>query len=295
MKLLILLLSFIALTATAAFAQTVSKKVPLDLAIFVKSADTAPDLEPEPEKHNPTVVKKKFSDEGSSTTEVSVDYAIESLTNGRGNWHEGSLNVIHKFSPRKVLYGTYRETSRFRARDREARVGLYQPLNRKWTIVAEASASPTHKVLPKWSAMAQIERAFPKGWIAQAGFRRTELDEAKVNISKLGLEKYWGLNRAAYTFSINNLQETGTTTSQRIQYNRYYSGESSSVGVSFAFGREIEKVGPDAVLQSRIFNVSVSGKHRLRDRWGLNYGYTFHRQGALYDRKGLRIGIHYKF
>lgn len=260
------------------------------------SGDTAADDGEAATTASEIVPRKSFDgDTGPGKTEVAVSYSRESLTNDRGVWHEASLNVVHKFSQRKVVYGSYRETERFLLRDRQAMVGFYQPLDDKWTLLLEASASPTHRVLAKWSGMAQVERSLGRGWIAHAGFRRTELSEAKVNITKLGFEKYWDLNRAAYSLSLNNLQGLGTSPSQRVQYNRYYGREASAVGVSFAFGEEVEKIGPGNVLKSNIRNLSFSGKHYFDKNWGVDYGYTFHKQGNFYNRRGLRIGVRYKF
>lgn len=242
---------------------------------------------------NPDLVRKP--ERGATSTEVSLTYSQEFLSKGRGVWREGSLGVIHKFSARKVLYGSFVETERFERRDRQANIGFYQPIDEKWTLLLEASASPTHRVLSKWSAMAQVERSLGNGWIAQAGYRRTEFDNAKVNVAKLGVEKYWGMNRAYYSLSVNNLENTGTSPSQRFQYNRYYGENLGNIGMGFSFGREIENVGNNQVLKSDIYNISVNGKHWFNRNWGSGYGFTFHKQGEFYNRRGLQFGIHYKF
>jgi YaiO family outer membrane protein len=143
--------------------------------------------------------------------------------------------------------------------------------------------------------MGQLERGFGNGWIGHAGFRRIELNTAKVNISKMGVEKYWGNNRAAYSASLINLQDTGTTGSQRVDYNRYYGTQTSTIGVSTTIGREVEDIGQARVLQSDIYNVSVNGKHWFHKNWALDYGYTFHKQGDIYNRQGAKFGVRYKF
>jgi YaiO family outer membrane protein len=282
------------LFTSVALGQNEKAAVPLDLDRFVKSStDQKPQEEENSNLKTPPRAKRKSDRRG--ITEVSVDVSRQFLTNGRGTWDEASLGVIHKFSPRNVLYASYSETQRFGERDRMAMVGLYQPLNEKWTLLVEGRASPTHRVLAKWSALAQIERSFGKGWIGHAGYRRTDVANSKVNVAKIGVEKYWGLNRAAYSLSINNLENTGTSSSQRIQYNRYYSDELSTVGISFAAGREIENTGSNSVIQSDIYNITISGKHAFSRRWAAAYGYTFHKQGDIYSRQGLKLGLRFKF
>lgn len=298
MKNIALLLLFIALFAIGLNAQEEQKKPKLDIAKLKKvpEKELDPEKEPEkkPEKELLPVNAVKRS-EARNETEVSVDYSRQWLTNGRGTWDEARIGVVHKFTKRQVVFGSYSETKRFGLRDRTGTLGIYQPLSKKWTLVAEAAASPTHKVLPKWSAMVQIERSLGNGWIAHAGFRRIQNNTAKVNITKLGFEKYWGHNRLAGSTSVINLENTGTSGSARVHYSRYYGNGLSSIGIGIAAGREVENIGPNTVLQSDIYNISVNGKHAFSRRWALGYGYTHHRQGAVYTRRGVTVGLRYKF
>ena len=238
--------------------------------------------------------KYKAREERIDETDVSINYSFESLTNNRGDWQEARIDFVHRFTKRQVLYGTYRETDRFNLRDREARIGVYQPLSTRWTLNAEASASPTSRVLPRWSGALGVERSLGSGWIGKSGYRRTERENAKVNTTHFGVDKYWGKNLAAYSFSINNLEGTGTSPSQRIRYSRFYRKD-SSLSVGFAFGEEVEQVGPDTILQSSIKNVSFHGTHRFNPSWSLNYGFGFHRQGQIYDRRRLTLGLRVDF
>lgn len=238
--------------------------------------------------------KPRSADE--KPTEIQFNYTFESLTNGFGNWQTASIDFSHKFAKRQTLYGSYRETERINQRDREFVLGYYHPLNRKWLLLIEAGASPTHKVLPKWSALAQIERNFKNGWNLQGGYRRTQYNNAKVNLGIVGVEKYWGNYRAAYTLYINNLENESTSASHRVQFNRYYGEPLSSIGVSVGFGRELESLGIGRdVLRTDVQSFSFSGRHFFNQNWGLNYDLTLHRQGNLYTRRGGTIGIRYRF
>jgi YaiO family outer membrane protein len=264
-----------------------------------ESQSSNPTAAPSP---TPTIVEKTVgSDSGNpnadeSQTEVQVNYTYENLTNNFGDWHTASLDFSHKFKPRQTFYGSYRETERIRQRDREFVAGFYQPLNRKWLLLVEAGASPTHRVLPKWSALAQIERSFKNGWNLQGGYRRVQYNAAKVNLGIFGAEKYWGNNRAAYTLYVNNLESGGTSVSHRFQLNHYYGEPLNSVGASFGFGRELESLGAGrGVLRTDVQSVSVYGNHFFTRNWGANYNVTFHRQGSLYIRRGGTIGVRFRF
>lgn len=241
-------------------------------------------------------LKTAAAESKKNVNEVQLNYSYESLSNNFGSWRETSLSFYRQLKPRQTFYASYRLTERLKQQDNEGTIGIYQPLSRKWSLVLEGSASPTHRILPKWSVFAQAERKFKKGWNAQAGYRRTVYNSAKVNLLNAGAEKYWGNYRAAYTLYVSNLVRSGNAASHRVQFNRYYGEQSSSFGVGFAAGRELESLGRSGgVLQTDVQSFSVSGRHWLSSKWGINYGLIAHRQGKLYTRRGINIGLRFRF
>lgn len=268
------------------------------LQIFVVAQPDTTATAPNPNA-SPTPIASSANDRSASPdekrTEVQFNYTYENLTNNFGDWHTASVDFIHNFSKRQIIYGSLLATKRFRQRDRQIIVGIYQPLSRKWTVQLEAGISPTHRILPKWSAMAQVERSFKKGWNAQVGYRRTHFTAARVNLGIAGVEKYWGNYRAAYTLYVSQLANTGTSASNRFQFNRYYGEQVSNIGVSVGFGRELESLGSRGVLQTGVQSAALSGRHWFSRHWGIGYDASLVRQGNLYTRGGLTIGVRYKF
>ncbi len=238
--------------------------------------------------------ESKAPSPASGTLEVEIGYSYEHLTNGFAPWQSAHLFVGKRFASRQSLYGIYRETSRIGQRDREGMVNFYQPFGRRWAALLEAQASPTHRVLPKWSAFAQVERNFGRGWVGSAGYRRTVFNTAQVNTGVLNVERYFSRYRAAYTLYVSGLEGAGTSTSHRGQFNFYYGEESSTLGVSFAAGREIENLGT-RILRSPVQSFAVQGRHWLHPRWSVNYDFTFHRQADIYTRRGFGVGLRYRF
>ena len=261
--------------------------------LFVVSlnAQSNPESSPTPEEKE---AEYKPADEKVNETDAFLTYSFESLSNDRGSWQEARFDFVHRFTKRQVLYGGYRETDRFNLRDREATIGLYQPLDQKWTLNLEASASPTSRVLPRWSGKLGVERSFGNGWIGKTSYKRTERENAKVNTFSGGFDKYWGKNLASYAFSLNNLENTGTSPSQRIRYSRFYKND-SSFNIGFAFGDEVEQIDQSNVLKSSIRNISMDGTHRFSPSWSLRYGFGFHRQGQIYDRRRVSVGLRLDF
>jgi YaiO family outer membrane protein len=243
---------------------------------------------PENEDKNKTPSEKK--------NEVVVSAGYDRLTNDFGEWKSFSIDFSHKFDRRKTLYAAYNEIERYDQRDRQFIVGYYHPLNSKWLLLVEGSASPKHSVLAKWSGLIQVERNFKNGWNLQGGYKRIEYTNDKVNLGIGGVEKYWGNYRAAYTLYINNLENSGTSASHRFVVNRYYGEPLSSIGVGGGFGSELENLGGNqGVLRTDVQYVFLTGKHFFNRRWGINYAFTIHRQGDLYFRTGGVFGVVRRF
>ncbi len=227
--------------------------------------------------------------------EIQLTYGFDRLSNGYGNWRTVSLDFSRKYQSRRTFYGSLTATERFGRRDRQATLGIYQPLNRKWALLLEGNYSPTHRSLAKWSAFGGIEHNFGKGWNGQIGYRRTRYSAAKVNVASVTAEKYFGNYRAAYTLSVINLEKVGTSAAHRFQFAKYYGEQVSSVGLTVGYGRELESLGNQGVLQTDVKSIGISGHHWINKHWGINYDASITRQGKFYTKQGASIGVRYRF
>ncbi|MDQ6785271.1 MAG: YaiO family outer membrane beta-barrel protein [Acidobacteriota bacterium] len=225
--------------------------------------------------------------------EVETGFSTEHLSNNFAPWREFYLSASKKFKSRQAIYGVYRRTNRVRQNDDELTAGFYQPVGRRTTFFAEASASPTHRVLPKFSTLVQIEHSLKKGWGAQVGWRHTEFNTARTNTGIFTVERYFSKYRAAYTLYATNLAGVGNSAAHRVQLTRYYN-EKSSLNFSFAAGREVENLGA-RVIRTDVQSVGIGGRHWINKHWALNYSYNFTRQGSIYTRQGFNVGIRYRF
>jgi YaiO family outer membrane protein len=220
----------------------------------------------------------------------------EHLSNGRDPWSSVYLEAAKQLAPRQTLYGGVRETERFSFRDSELGLGYSQPLGAKWTAVLEGTYSSQHNVLAENSLYGQLAWAAPEGWVFSGAARRSEYTTSTVNLLIGGVERYWGAWRAGYTIYNGRPEGSGSATSQRLALDHYYNGERSRVGVSGAWGREVENQGPPTgIITSDIWNFSLLGRHWLSDAWALSWDAWTQRQGDLYRRTGLRLGLRHRF
>jgi YaiO family outer membrane protein len=228
--------------------------------------------------------------------EVQLQASQESLSGGRGTWQTAAVYFERRFAGRRLAWASYRASRRNRTRDQEFIGGAYQPFAGKWALTAEAMFSNTHQYVGKFSVMAEGEKTLGRGWVAHAGARYTAYNRVKAT-SVYGLaEKYWGNHRAAYTLYVTRLTGAGTAPTQRLQYNRYFGEKPNTLGASFSYGREHENLGPQiGILRNKTWSASVAGRFWLTEKIGFSLDASVHRQGNLYYRRGLNVGIRYRF
>lgn len=228
-------------------------------------------------------------------TEVEAGLARERLDHGLPAWKAATLDAAHELRPRTTVYGTLREIERFGQRDTQLGGGGYLPLGSSWIVQGEALFSSEHHVLPESSVFAGAAATLGGGWIANAGLRRNEYTSTGARVVSLGLERYWGNWRGAYTIYSGRPDGAGSASAHRFQVDRYYAGR-SSVGASFVTGREVENTGPAlGVLTSDVTALELGARHWLSPRWALSAGALVHRQGDLYERRGVRLGLRHRF
>lgn len=231
-----------------------------------------------------------------SKNEVQVQYSHETLTRNFGTWRIASLYFERKLSKRKIVSATYRVSDRNSNRDQEFVGGFYSGIGRRWAMTGEAMFSPTHKYVGKFSTMLEAERILGKGYVAHVGARYTAYTTVKATTVYGLTEKYWGDNRAAYTLYITNLTNAGTALTHRAQYNRYIGENGNSVGTAVTVGREHENLGPTlGILRSQTWSVAASARYWFTKTVGLNFDALLHRQGDIYFRRGVNLGIRYRF
>lgn len=226
--------------------------------------------------------------------DVEARSAIERLTGGRADWRNTQLDVQARNAARQSYYGSLRATERFDQNDSDLMLGTYQPLGGAWAVQLEAAASPSHHVLARQSLLAQLERRFDGGWGVQAGYRRSEYERSGTDLAIASVERYFSRYRAAYTLYLGRPDGASFGPSHRLQWGYYYS-DRSYIGIAAAAGKEAENIFPAGVLTSQVRSLTLAGRHEFARGWAATYEWLVHRQGDLYTRRGLGLGIRHAF
>ena len=66
------------------------------------------------------------------------------------------------------------------------------------------------------------------------------------------------------------------------------------IGALLAFGRELENIPGRGVVSSSVRGAALKANYAWTPSWAISAEATAHRQGDLYERNGLRIGVRYQ-
>lgn len=216
------------------------------------------------------------------------------LSNGTPDWTSVTLQVGRQWDKRTGVNAELTETRRFGERDTEAAVEGFLPLSPSLTLSARLAASPTHRVLARGSAGANLQWEFHKAWLLHTGLRHTRYPAVDLTEGSMMLEHYFGdFGAMAGVRAVRGFGATAYVGELRAAW--YYS-DTSSVSLIATDGNEASQAGPGNVLLTRVSALALVGKHTLgAGPWLLRYGLHHVRQGSLYNRSGATLGVQRDF
>lgn len=238
--------------------------------LWQETSDSPPDFEP--------------------SSDYEVGYSFDSLDNGFDNWQSVYVEASHNPAPRQAYYVVIESIDRFSERESDFMAGAYLPLDEDWTLLVQGSVAPSASVLPEWSASAELQRRLTGGWGLRGGFRHAEYSDSRYELMNLGAERYWGNWQAAYTLYVGWPESAGTSVSHLGRLDRYY-GARNRIGLLAGFGEESESVGQDRLLTSNTRTLGLTGRHWFNPVWAISWDVIWHRQGDVYNRGGVRVGL----
>lgn len=226
------------------------------------------------------------------STTLGVEAAHESLDNGSDDWRALTLRARHDFGPRRLAEITIGETERFNLRDNQVGVLYSTALSGALTATVDANVSTTHKVLARNAIGAALQYEFRKGWLTHAGVRSSDYGSARVNQAHLVLEQYVGA--ASWSVAWRPTRAFATTAHSAEVRGAWYYGERNVVGVSYGRGDEAATT-PLGVRLTDVRAIALTGRHALGAGWMVNYAIANTRNGGLYTRKGISLGLVHTF
>jgi YaiO family outer membrane protein len=224
---------------------------------------------------------------------VTAGASHDSLDGEFRDWQSSYVRVDVDTGQGYALRGGVRSTNRFGLRDHELSAGFQVQVDERWGLSADLSLGPNAQVLPESAVTVAVNRDLGGGWIVRGAMRYADYASTYSNVVTLNVDRYWGDYRLSYSLHRGEAQAADVTLSQVIRADRSY-GSGSSIGVLLASGEESESLGLGQLLTTDVSSLAFLGEHRIDEHWGLRWAVSHTKQGDLYKRSGLDIGVQYR-
>lgn len=218
--------------------------------------------------------------------------ATEHLSNGSPDWRETAAGLTYKFAPRHVIDISAGKTHRFGLHDDQYAVSYTAPLTGALTATVDGNVSTTHRVLARHALGAQLQYEFAPAWLVHGGARSTSYDTVTVNQAALMLEHYF--SSFSWTLGWRPTRAFDTTAHGIELRGSHYYGDRNAITLIVAGGKEAASI-PAGVTLTDVRSVALTGRHWLDRNWAIAYGASHTRQGNLYSRNGINLGVQYAF
>lgn len=231
---------------------------------------------------------------GAESLEIDAAASHDTLTRGRADWRSETLRLTRRGENHQAVYVGAGETERFGLRDQQFLAGGTLAVGKDSHFSAELGASGTHRILAKDYVDLNWHQSLGQGWGAEVGGRRSAYAIGNAALVRLGVERYVGQERFAYTLFNGGPQGKSSASSHRLQWSHFY-GDQDFVGVAVFRGKEVENVGESVLSTWQVSGVALNGRHDLSPRWSVIWDAVSVRQGDLYRRTGAQLGLRYRF
>jgi YaiO family outer membrane protein len=232
--------------------------------------------------------------EASARIEVELNTTQERLTKGLPNWTTNAIFLSWRDAERRSWYGGWRDVRRYNLNDTDAHVGTVQPLGNDFSLQGEVGGSGSHRFLARSYAQLVMHKSFGTDWMTSVGWKESHFDAGRTVLGTFAVERTLRSYRVGYTLYEGRPDGAGFSPSHRLHLSRDY-GDRNVMTVSLIDGRETEASGNGRFLTSPISGLSVSGKHWFTPDWALSWDVIQQKQGDLYTRKGVTLGIRRAF
>ena len=216
--------------------------------------------------------------------------SVDGLSGGHAGWNEQSLRLDRRATARSGVSVGVQRLSRFGRDDRRVDFDASVALGRRVTAGVEGEASPSHAVVARAGGAVRLHASLGGGWGMQLRGGERRFDAATVRAGSATLERYWGRWLASYAFTGGRVASATSTAGHSLRLTRF-AGERGAVTASVSGGREAESLGDAGVRVADVRAVAVWGDRPVSSRFALVYGGAVTRQGALYSRRTVSLGV----
>ena len=223
---------------------------------------------------------------------ASAGYGFEAFTAQRATWQAYQTRVERRFRDGSLAL-ELGDASRFSLWDQTVTLDGYRTLWRRAYGHLALAVGPGARVLPRSDVSGEIHQGFAGGWEVSAGYRHMSFVGQGVGIWHASLAKYagdWYLHARATAVPQAGKLGGGLALEAR----RYLATADDYLDVMGGAGNEVVTLASGPVVAASRF---LAGRYQgfFTRHLGATIGGTWNAQQGIPDRRGLTVGVLYRW
>ena len=222
-----------------------------------------------------------------------LEYGFESFTVARAAWQTWTARLERKVARGSIALELV-DATRFSLWDQGAALDGYRTLWRGAYGNLRVGVAPGARVTPRLDLTAEVYQAIRGGWEASAGYRRMNYPGEGVDLWSGSLGKYAGdWYVVAHATAVPRSGRLGGGVWLLVR--RYLATADDYVDLSGGVGSEVATLAVDSVAVSHADFLAARAQHFVTPRLGLTLGATWNTQQGIPARRGLALGVVYRW
>ena len=222
---------------------------------------------------------------------LETGYATDRLTNGYQAWESQYVNLFLPMQQRGMFNIQANHLRRYGITDKALSVAYAYPFS-VGVLNIEVGYAGNAAYLPKNNWGFSWNGRLPQNFGYTVGTLQRQYLESQSATYQLGVEKYFGNFRFAYTGLLSTINGTQATYGQLLQ--AQWVGENmNKIGLSYAQGLEPMVVSPGALAAIQTQYIQADGLYWLNKNVGITLSIWHGMQGDFYQRNGGQLGVRF--
>lgn len=216
------------------------------------------------------------------------------LTNNYDPWRSNSIQTILKSDHKDVIGIKGESLERYKLTDKRVELFYSTPFldNFSWQI--DYTFAQNGIIVPKDIIHNKISYNVKDLFGISYGLKNsTYKNDTKSQTQDIELEKYYNNFRFALNKSFTDVENTGNSSGNKITTHYFYNNNYTAIALSS--GKELESLGNDSILVSKVKSISLYGEYQIIKNWALGYSTEYVEQDDLYIKRSISLAAIYKF
>jgi YaiO family outer membrane protein len=224
---------------------------------------------------------------------LELGHTEDHLTNNYKNWSSQYLNLFVPMKEKGMFNIQLEDIQRYGIGDQQVS-GTYAYSFRYGVLNFEASYSANATYLAKYSFGSTWNGRLPSAFGYTIAATQRQYMESLTHIYKLGLEKYVGDFRFAYTGILSTINQTQPAYGQVLQL-QWVGSTNNKLGLAYSFGMEPTVLSPGSLASVKTQFIQIDGLYWLTKEIGITAALWHGMQGEYFERNGGQLGVRVAF